>query len=336
MQKQVQKVMKFAIAKAQDEIGKTGFNPSVCAVATNKNFEIINFATTAEGGRPHAETILIEKLSADGFITPKSLYLFVTLEPCSHYGKTPPCVEAVIRCGFFDKVFVSQIDPDKRVSGMGINKLKNAGLETQIICQSLAFKTLYREYCFARTNERPFVSAKIACSLDGKIASPNGESKWLSSTKTRQYTNFLRHKYDAILVGSKTYAADNPSLTCRAEGLEKFSPQKFVLSSNKNLQLKDDFNLSYCNGNLQKTLGEIYNKQVNHLLVEGGAGVVTSFLKAGLVNRLFVVFCPLVIGKGGLSGVGELNIQSLAQSPHFVLESTKIIENNIIASYLKV
>lgn len=330
--------MLTAIRTAGMQRGYTGGNPSVCAIATDADLNIIEIATTSDFGRPHAERNLIEKLLLHNLVgAHRNLKLFVTLEPCSHVGQAEPCANAVIESRMFDEVFVACIDVDTRVNGLGICRLRehNIKVETEIL-SDIAHKSLYREYFFARQNSRPFVTLKIACSLDGKTALDNGESKWISSENTRLYTNFLRSQIGGILVGAGTYKADKPQLNCRTEGLQNFSPKKFVLSHSLGNSPEKDYiaaDATILNGDVSQCLKKIYECGVNHLLVEGGAMVVTSFLEKCLYDEIILVLSPTFIGGNGKNSVNDLGITSLVDTSKHTLTRTKRIENDILLFY---
>ena len=175
--------MQVALNLAKKHNGITASNPSVGCVIT-KDGKIISTATTAVSGRPHAESVA---LSLNYDFTGSSM--FVTLEPCSHFGKTSPCVEKIIKAGI-KQVFIGMQDPDTRVNGIGIETLKKAGIEVFCGLLEAEVKQFYKPYVFFKTNKRPFVTGKIACSMDGKIATFSHESKWITSPLQNTFTNF--------------------------------------------------------------------------------------------------------------------------------------------------
>jgi len=326
-------IMLNAIRCAKSKMGMSGPNPMVCAIATDAHWQIIEIATTSPNGRPHAEQNLIEALKKKNIKPLGKLKLFVTLEPCVHYGQTPPCTKAIIESGFFDKIFVSSFDKDERMMGRGIAAIKSANILIENgIMQECTTNLLYKEYFFARQNQRPFVTLKIASSLDGKIATASGESKWISHEETRLYTNFSRSFYDGILIGSGTYLKDEPKLDCRVNGLADFSPTKFVLSSSLQ-EVKNGFTL--IKGDITTALRQIYLKGVNSLLIEGGSAVWTSFIKSNFVDRVIIIKSPLFIGGKGLSSIGDVNIDSLIVARKFNLLSTHQIKDDILLEYKK-
>jgi diaminohydroxyphosphoribosylaminopyrimidine deaminase/5-amino-6-(5-phosphoribosylamino)uracil reductase len=328
-------IMDIALSTARAKTGLTGDNPSVCAIATNDDFEIIEIATTEYHGRPHAEKILIQKLINLPLFKEK-LNLFVTLEPCSHVGRTGSCAEEIIKSSLFKMVYVATIDKDQRVMGEGIKKISDAGIGVQVgVGYEVANNKNYLQYQFSRENNRPWITAKIAMSLDGKIATHNMDSKWISSNLMRGYTNFARHLYGGILVGRSTYERDHPHLGCRTHGLESFSPAKFVLSS-KSIDVADGFcNIVSKDGNLVESVKEIYRDfKINHLLIEGGAKTIGSFIEYGLVNEIIVIKSPIIIGDKGIDSVVFNNkVDFVSELKRFCLCDTKIIDNDIILRY---
>jgi diaminohydroxyphosphoribosylaminopyrimidine deaminase / 5-amino-6-(5-phosphoribosylamino)uracil reductase len=326
----VKAIMLNAITTAARQKGMTGSNPSVCAIACTKDGKIVAIGKTSYGGRPHAEVNLINILKRIEAPANKQLVLFTTLEPCSHYGQTPPCTKAIIESNFFDTIIIACTDPDPRVNGRGIKQLIDAGLivESGVLADK-ASQDIYKEYFFARTNQMPFISLKLAMSLDGKIATVSGDSKWISSEQTRKWTNFKRSFYDAILIGSGTYMADNPELTCRTDGLQAFSPKRLVLSNNLTL-VKDGFSIVKGQNGIAAAVKDIYNQGVNTLLIEGGARLATSFLMQNLVQELVIVKSPMLIGSDGIDGVRFLQTLNIKDAKRFDLQNYFNIDGDLV------
>ena len=299
--------MQIAFNLAKKHNGLTNSNPSVGCVVV-KNNKIISSACTEIGGRPHAESIALSDFSKfDG------CDLFVTLEPCSHFGKTPPCINFILKAKI-KRVFIGVKDTDLRVNGNGILALKNAGVEVIEGVLEDEIKDFYTPYLKAKSRKSPFVSVKIVCSLDGKVATYSNNSKWISDKHSLQYTNFLRHQYDGILIGTQTYLSDNPSLTCRAEGLGEFSPKKFLLSNS----IKQAQNYNIISGKFKNFLPKIYDDfGINHLLIEGGAGVITQAFEEGVVDEIFIAFAPFFIGKDGKNSVNFIGLNKVFDAQKF-------------------
>ncbi len=210
-------------------MGLTAPNPSVGAViADEKAGEVISRAVTAPGGRPHAETIAIREAGARA----KGATIYVTLEPCSHQGKTGPCADAIIAAGLLRAV-VAILDPDPRVAGRGLDRLRSAGLEVVRGIGAEDARWLTRGHIVRITERRPFITLKLALDSDGNVPRGTGNApRFVTSPDGRAHGHLLRAEADAILVGSGTMRADNPELTCRLPGLSGLSPVRVVLSRN--------------------------------------------------------------------------------------------------------
>ena len=239
--------MKVALSLARRQLGRTHPNPSVGAVIV-KNGQIIANGITDNGGRPHAETIALNDAGENA----KDADLYVTLEPCSHHGKTPPCINAIIRSGI-KAVYISCRDPNPEVNGAGIEALKKAGIKViENVCHKEALE-INRGFFSVIKKKRPYIALKIATSLDEKITNPKG--RWLTGEPARNYGHLLRARYDAILTGAGTVIADDPLLTCRLPGLEGHSPIRIVLDRDNNIpkssnimkQQKEDLAAIRCN-----------------------------------------------------------------------------------------
>lgn len=353
-----EKFMSYAIALSKKNLGICAENPVVgCVIA--KDAEIISSGITAENGRPHAEKIAIEKITDKKILQGATIY--VTLEPCSHFGKTSPCVDEIIKHGFA-KVVIAAQDPDSRVNGSGIKKLQEAGIAVILGVLEKEAKEVNRGFFMAKTNHRPFATLKLATSLDGKIATKNFDSKWITSKKAREFSHLLRAKNDAILIGANTARIDNPSLDCRIAGLEKFSPYKVIISSNLNLDLdlkifqKDkekviilsaidkkfsDFKTIKCkakNGeiDLKDALEKLCQSGINSVLVEGGSKVATKFLQENLVDELLWIRSQKIIGNDGISAIGEFGFEKISQVINS-FKRTEIVEmeEDLIEIYTK-
>lgn len=315
--------MQTCVNIAMQNLGRTGKNPSVGALIWNDNK--VATGVTSLGGVPHAETNAIAKAIELGVDCQNST-LFVTLEPCSHFGKTPPCVDTIINAGI-KHVVVGMKDPDLRVNGDGIAKLLQAGIQVEML-QIKEVAELYRGYNIFKTQNRPYVSLKIACSLDGKIALANGLSKWITCEEVRRCTNFLRSRFCGILIGANTYRADLPFLTCRVEGLEQFSPKRFVVSSNN----IDGY--SSVSGSVHKILEQLYRDDVQSVLVEGGANLITQFVEADIFDEIITVQAPIFLGHDSKSCIKELSLTALPLQSMSV-ESVRNIGNNVFTKFYK-
>ena len=222
--------MNLALDEAEKGMGLTGSNPSVGCLLLNMQKQIIGLARTANGGRPHAEVIAIEQAKIKGYGTEFST-AYITLEPCAHHGEVSSCTTAIINAGI-KKVVVATVDPDTRTNGQGLKILKNEGIEvvydTNINPERIRSHKIIRGFISRISKNRPFISLKVASSLDGKIALSNGTSKWITSAKQREYSHAIRLRSDAILTGISTVIADDPILTCRLPGFVK-QPIRIIL-----------------------------------------------------------------------------------------------------------
>lgn len=328
------------IELARQAQGRTAPNPMVGAVVV-RDGQAVGEGWHARAGQPHAE---VGALSAAAELA-RGATIFVNLEPCSHHGRTPPCTEAILRAGIA-RVVVGMFDPDPRVDGRGVARLREAGLEVVTgVCEdecrelNLAFLTAVRR-------GRPLVVLKAAATLDGRIASASGESQWITSAAARTHVHGLRNRLDAILVGSGTALADDPRLSCRAEGGR--DPVPVVLDAR--LRVPADARM-FAGGSgalvystrqppvehpatvvqvpaapgggvdLEAVLAHLARRGVHSVLVEGGGQVHRAFLEAGLYDRVMLYLAPRVLA-GGPGWVAGPGVQRLTDS--FDLELVQV------------
>ena len=261
---------------------------------------------------PHAEVVAI---TAAGDAA-KGATLYVTLEPCSHHGQTPPCADAVIAAGI-SRVVVALGDPDANVSGEGLQRLRDAGIEVELGCRADEVARQLAPYLHHRQTGRPFVVLKLASTIDGRTAAPDGTSQWITGEEARLDAHRLRADSDAILVGAGTVRSDDPSLTVRLpseeRGEDDTQPLRVVLGA-----APADAAIQPCrevSGDLGEILDELGDQGVLQLMVEGGATVAHAFHEAGLVDRYVVYVAPAFFGGNdaiglfrgpGASTIGEL------------------------------
>ncbi|MFZ9470199.1 MAG: bifunctional diaminohydroxyphosphoribosylaminopyrimidine deaminase/5-amino-6-(5-phosphoribosylamino)uracil reductase RibD [Rickettsiales bacterium] len=230
-----EKFINLALNLSLKNIGLTAENPSVGCVIV-KDSIILATGITSISGRPHAEINAINKISDKNIL--KNSTLYVSLEPCSHFGKTSPCVDEIIKYQF-QKVVIASIDPDIRVNGAGIKKMREAGIEVAVgVCREKMEK-INRGFFSAKKFGLPFVTMKIASSFDGKIATKTNESKWITCQKSREFAHNLRSKNQAIIIGGNSIKQDNPLLNTRLEGLENISPIPIIISKNINFSFNE-------------------------------------------------------------------------------------------------
>jgi diaminohydroxyphosphoribosylaminopyrimidine deaminase/5-amino-6-(5-phosphoribosylamino)uracil reductase len=353
--------MRHALALAARGLGRVAPNPAVGCLIVAPDGRIVGRGWTAPGGRPHAETRALEQAGEAA----RGASVYVTLEPCAHRGQTPPCADALIHAGI-GRVVGTIEDPDPRVKGQGFARLREAGIAvtTNVLADDAA---KLNEGFFSRVvRGRPLVTLKLAQSLDGRMASASGESRWITGEAARRFGHLLRARHDAILVGIETALKDDPELTCRLPGLEAASPIRVVLDSR--LRLPDTsklartakdvptlvFTTSRDNGAALKSRGVEVTKVtadargqpdltavlhalaargLTRLLVEGGAIVHSAVLNRGLADRLEIFTAPMVLGAAGQASVAALAALSLAESPLFSRERVRAFGPDMLESY---
>jgi diaminohydroxyphosphoribosylaminopyrimidine deaminase/5-amino-6-(5-phosphoribosylamino)uracil reductase len=276
--------------------GITSPNPWVGCVLVADDGREVEGATQPPGGS-HAEAAALAEAAAAGVDT-RGATAYVTLEPCSHHGRTPPCADALIHAGVA-RVVVGVADPDPQVRGRGIERLRAAGVEVTTGVAADVVAALLAPYVTHRMTGRPYVVLKLAASLDGRTAAPDGSSQWITGEAARADAHRLRAESDAVLVGAGTVRADDPALTVRHVGgrdplrvvLGKAPPDAKVHPA---LELK---------GDLGDVLDELGRRDVVQLLVEGGATVAGAFHRAGLVDRYVVYLAPVLFGGDDAAGL---------------------------------
>ena len=290
--------MAAAIALAERGKGRTGNNPSVGCIIV-KQGRVIGRGWTQPGGRPHAEAMALAEAGADA----AGATIYVSLEPCAHHSERGPSCTDILVAAKPARIVAALIDPDPRTAGKGFARLKAAGVEvTQPVLAEEARVGLAGFLCRI-ANGRPHVTLKLAISLDGCIAMANGSSRWITGDAARAHTHLERARCDAILVGAGTVATDNPALDVRLPGLEARSPRKVMFGSG---DASDGWEVI-------RVPQEIAQLNCNSLLIEGGAQTASAFLKAGLVDRLFLYRAPILIGNG-LRCLSDIGLDTLGEA----------------------
>ncbi len=290
--------MAAAIALADRGRGRTAPNPAVGCILVKDDI-VIGRGWTQPGGRPHAEGMA---LAAAGPAA-RGATAYVTLEPCAHRdGRGPACADALIEAEIA-RVVVAMVDPDPRTDGAGLTRLGDAGIAVSVGEGADAAARIMAGFLCRRRHGRPHVDLKLALSLDGRIARPDGESRWITGPVARAHGHLMRARSDAILVGSGTVAADAPRLDVRLAGLENRSPRRLVLGR----AAPDGWERLATPGAIAGLA------DVDHLLVEGGAGAASAFLTADLVDRLWLYRAPILIGEGR-AALGDIGLASLAEA----------------------
>lgn len=299
--------MRLALVEARKGIGTTSPNPAVGA-AIVRDGELISRGWHRKAGQPHAEIVAIRALK-----TPEMAYgatLYVTLEPCSTHGRTPPCVEAIIRHRFA-RVVVGTMDPNPVHAGRGIGILRRAGIEVVTGVLEVECAALNEAFNKWIVTHQPFVIAKCAMSLDGRISRPPGEGQWLTSEESRRAAHRLRARVDAILIGAETIRRDNPRLTVRGVRSTK-QPWRVILSRSGDLPwaahvFTDEWkDRTLIFNGLDEALTELGRRNVLSVLIEGGGDVLGAAFDQKRVDRVEFFYAPLLAGgdKPAVAGLG--------------------------------
>jgi diaminohydroxyphosphoribosylaminopyrimidine deaminase/5-amino-6-(5-phosphoribosylamino)uracil reductase len=355
--------MRAALALARRGLGAVWPNPAVGCVIV-KNGRVVGRGWTQPGGRPHGETEALRRAGEAA----RGAVAYVSLEPCCHWGRTPPCVDALVTAGV-RRVVVALEDPDPRVAGEGLRRLRAAGLDVEVgLCAAEAAEVNAGFLSRLRLG-RPLVTLKFATSLDGRIATASGESQWITGPPARERAHALRASHDAIMVGTGTVIADDPQLTCRLPGLDHRSPVRVVIDRHLRippaarliadarriptwvltLRSADPARRATFLANritlidvdpdregqvdLAAALKALGEHGITRLLVEGGAGLVAAFLRARLVDRLVWVHAPLVIGGEGVPAIAGLDLAALADARAFERLSTETIGDDVLTTF---
>ena len=298
----------MALALKLSQFGRkaVGANPMVGCVISRDD-KIIAQDYHRLYGEAHAEVNALEKINYKG----ENTKVYITLEPCSHFGKTPPCAEALIRAGV-KKVFIAMLDPNPLVSGRGMRVLQDSGIEVEVGLLEEEANKINRGFVKRMITGLPFVTSKIAMSLDGRTAMKNGESKWITSEASREDVQMLRSLNQAILTGSGTIKSDNPMMTVRTENANS-NPLRVVVDSNniitnKSLNIfSSDANTLILNNNnseilangkldLKSVLQKLGEMGINNLLLEAGSGLNGAMTEAGLIDEFIIYTAPLILG----------------------------------------
>lgn len=310
--------MRIAIELAKRGKGYTEPNPLVGAVVV-KNNKIISAGYHKAYGGEHAEKMALKNIRESGTV------LYVPLEPCTHFGKTPPCIDLIIQKKV-KRVVISMKDPNPLVNGRGIKKLRDNNIQVDLGCLDKVYARVIRHYLTYITRKRPYITLNAAVSLDGKLTDKNRKSQWITSRELRRLSHGLRGEFSAILVGIKTILDDDPQLTLREKGWKGKTLFRIVLDSsnqidtnkkifqnqrnspliifsskdarNRTKKVKNHFFInSDRNGlNLNQVLDILYEKQICSVLVEGGGRVIDSFLSRGLCDELLLFTANKLIG----------------------------------------
>ena len=311
-----------------------GVNPQVGAVILDQEGRIVAEGYHKGSGTPHAEVMAIEDLKrsipypfAPGYTA------VVTLEPCNHFGKTGPCAQALIDAGISRVVFPIK-DPGNESAG-GAQRLRDSGVEViEGVLRDKA-REQSRVWLMSKQLGRPYVTLKWASSLDGRIAATDGSSKWISGEESRRDAHLLRRDVDAILVGTGTVIADDPELTARDQSGNYFEhqPLRVVMGERELSRDKRVFNekaetIQIRARNPQVVLQELQNRQVKHLLVEGGSKIASEFIRNNLVDEFIIYLAPLLLG-GPRLALNDLGIPSMTEAINLRITEQKLLGEDL-------
>ncbi|HMK35659.1 MAG TPA: bifunctional diaminohydroxyphosphoribosylaminopyrimidine deaminase/5-amino-6-(5-phosphoribosylamino)uracil reductase RibD [Desulfomonilaceae bacterium] len=345
--REAERFMGLALKLARRALGRTSPNPAVGAVIV-KDGRVVGKGYHRAAGEPHAEVEAIRAAGSDA----KGAELFVTLEPCNHHGRTPPCTEAILEAGI-SKVWYGTDDPNPGVRGGGARLLGEAGVEVVGHVIENRCRRINEVYLTNISLRRPFVYLKLAMSMDGRIATRTGHSQWITSAASRRKVHRLRDRVSAIMVGVETVIADNPALTARLPDGRGHDPIRIVADSNLRTPLdagifnpdspagviiatrkdppadrkvaleKKGAKIVGTSGServdLQELLSRLYAIGVTSVLIEGGAGLAWGALEAGVVDRCLFFYAPMIIGGSSApAGVGGTGISRLEEAPRLV------------------
>lgn len=359
--------MRVALTLAQRGLGRVWPNPAVGCVLV-RGGRIVGRGWTQPGGRPHAETDALRRAGA----LARGATAYVTLEPCAHHGRTPPCAGALIDAGIARAV-VAVRDPDPRVDGGGLRMLREAGIAVALGVGAQAAETLNAGFFRRVRDSRPHVVLKTATTLDGRIATHTGDSQWITGEAARQLAHLLRATHDAVLVGVGTAIHDNPSLTCRLPGMAERSPVRVVLDGRMRLPLTHALVVTardiptwmivlppaaaesrarqdaYAeagvemivvapdgdgNPDVGQALAALAGKGITRLLVEGGGRVAAAFLAAHMIDEVVWFRAPCIVGGDGVPSFAGFGIDRLSDAVRGTRMSSETVGADIVERYV--
>jgi diaminohydroxyphosphoribosylaminopyrimidine deaminase/5-amino-6-(5-phosphoribosylamino)uracil reductase len=359
--------MRAALALARRGLGNVWPNPAVGCVLVQPGTgagRVVGRGWTQPGGRPHAETEALARAGSGA----RGATAYVSLEPCSHHGRTPPCADALIGAGI-GRAVIALEDPDLRVSGAGIAALRAAGIAVEVGALGEAAAAVNAGFLLRIREGRPFVTLKLATTLDGRIATASGESRWITGEAARDWAHGLRASHDAVMVGIGTALVDDPELVCRLPGLPLRPTVRIVVDSALRLpaasrlvqgaalaplwvvaaaevdvgrretlaaQGVDIIGVASDprgRPDIGATLKALGARGVTRVLVEGGGGLAGSLLGAGLVDAVAWFHAPRVIGDGGRPAVAAFGVDRLAQAPTFVRTAVRTLAADVLETY---
>jgi diaminohydroxyphosphoribosylaminopyrimidine deaminase / 5-amino-6-(5-phosphoribosylamino)uracil reductase len=355
--------MRAAFALARRGLGRTWPNPAVGCVLV-KDGRVVGRGWTQPGGRPHAETEALDRAGASA----AGSTAYVSLEPCSHHGKTAPCAEALI-AGGIARAVVAMKDPDPRVAGRGLTLLRDSAVAVTLGVGEPEAQEINAGFLLRLAQNRPLTTLKLAMTLDGRIATHTGESRWITGEPARARAHLMRAQHDAVMVGSGTVLADDPLLNVRLPGLERDTPLRIVLDGRLRLPLTSalvagahdmptwlvtlpggdkrrrqiyvDCGLEVIEASpgpegaldLRQVMGQLAARGLTRLLAEGGARLAAALLRDRLVDRLAIFRAPSIIGGDGLPASAGFGLERLADMPAFVALDTIELGQDRLETY---
>ena len=357
--------MRAALALARRGLGNVWPNPAVGCVIVQHG-RVVGRGSTAPGGRPHAETQALAMAGAQA----QGATAYVTLEPCCHHGRTPPCTAALIAAGVA-RVVVAAHDPDARVNGGGVAALRAAGIALRLGVLTAEAEALNAGFISRVRQGRPMVTLKLASTLDGRIATKSGESQWITGAAARRAAHALRGRHDAVLVGVGTVLADDPELTCRIVGFRPVPMVRVVVDSHLRTPLtaqlvatareqpcwivaRDGADpdrraaLTGCGValldvpggpagvDIGAALAALGQRGITRLLVEGGGQIAASLLRAELVDRIAWFHAPAVMGGDGWPAAQGFGLERLAEMRHFVRQAAMPVGDDMLTELARV
>ena len=359
--------MMTALALARRGLGRVAPNPAVGCVIVDADGVVAGRGWTQPGGRPHGETEALRKAGDAA----RGGTAYVSLEPCSHHGVTPPCADALIEAGIHRCVIATE-DPDPRVAGGGIERIRNAGLEVRIGLCRLDAERLNAGFIKRVIQGRPLVTLKCATTMDGRIATRSGQSQWITGEVARNWAHGLRANHDAVLTGASTVRADDPQLTCRLQGMADYSPIRVVLDSRLTTPLTSKLVMTAATHptwlitvadadrdrtrafadcgveiievaidsggrpDVDAALGALADRGLTRVLGEGGGRVAAALLGAGAVDRIAWFRAPDIMGGDGIPMVDAFGVDKLSELVSFERRHSLAAGRDILEIYERV
>ncbi len=362
-----QRHMATALALAARGLGRVAPNPAVgCVIA--RGAQVLGRGWTQPGGRPHAEAVaLTQARQRFGAEAIRGATAYVSLEPCAHHGRTPPCANALAEAGVA-RVVAPLADPDARVNGRGFEILRQAGVEVETGLMAAEAARINAGFLSRKTRGRPHLTLKMAATLDGRIATATGESRWITGPEARRRAHLMRAQSDALLIGAGTARADDPMLDVRGLGLEHTAPIRVVADSMLSLEPTSRLALSASDGpplwlahgpgapmdrrrtlqeagaemletpldvdgrlDIAALMGALAERGLTRVMCEGGGRIASALLHAELVDEIVWFTAGAAIGAEGLPSLGALALNQLANAPRFSLERVETVGADVMS-----